>query len=358
MKITDIRVCRSSSKQVPQRPAIIELTTSDGLSSMAAVDLSHTLVAAIVHELFPFYRDANALEIAPLSQRVQQLWSDDTVFSRVIASIELALWDIFGRHVGLSLTTLLGGHHSSSVGTCIPIELDSTEGISARVEALKFEHCPNLLLHEGSFGLGSSIEDERLINHVISVCPSTTLLIVRAPEMRTNDYKWARRTADMLSDYGIQRFDAPFHPTDIDAFARLRNSCRIDIGMRTGPVSCMQGRALIGANAVDLLTIDSTRCGGLTNAIWLIRTATAFGIRPVLSGAHDPFSLAADLHLSTLITAEPRVVLPLPTAIDTLLEPLLTPDATSNRLSIPEGPGLGIRSRAGAFANGTWCAVH
>ncbi|WP_025733192.1 mandelate racemase/muconate lactonizing enzyme family protein [Carnimonas nigrificans] len=358
MKIKDIRVCRPSTMQLAQGPTVIEITTSDGLSGMAAVELGHTLVAAIVHEIAPFYRDANALEIEPLSQRMQQRWHDNAVFSQVISSIEQALWDIFGRHVGLSLTTLLGGHPHTGVDAGITLELDSTEGISARVEALKFEQCPALMLQDGAFGHGSSLEDERLINHIIGMIPSSALLTVRAPVSRANDYKWARRTADILSDYGIQRFDAPFHPTDIDAFARLRNSCRIDIGMRQGPTSGAQGRALIGANAVDLLTLDSSRCGGLGSAIWLIRTAIAFGIQPVLFGAHDPFSLAVDLHLSTLITTDPRVVLPLPTPIDALCEPTLKPDASTNRLEIPTGAGLGIHCRANAFNHATGCAVH
>lgn len=357
MKITAVRVLKVWDTPFSSTQTMMEVSTSEGLTGYAIVDLSDSFVIAVINELSPLLLGAQALEIEPLCTRMLTAWPGSAAVHRVIAALELALWDLFGLYVELPVTTLLGGRQRAQVDACIDLELDSSEPFKARVAALKLEHCQALRLHGGSLGLQSTREDERLMEQAISQCQGDARIIVAAPLARARDPKWVRRTADMLDALGVERFEVPFAPRDISLFKWLNEISRIDIGMVQAPLDRAEGRALLAAAAVDWLTVDCLRCGGIHNAAWLIRTAQSFGVRVSLAGARDAISLAADMHLSSLLESRPLLNLPLPNRLGALLEPTLSLDA-QGRLTIPTGDGLGVRPRDEAFFNDQLCSVH
>ena len=134
MKITGVRthVLKSALAQpfafsqgwVEQRSAtLVEITTDSGLSGwgeafaqgMEAPEIS---AAAIEHALAPLVLDADPLDIEVLWHRMYHSTRD---FGRkgsvtaAISAIDIALWDLAGKHYGVPISKLLGGTFRTEV---------------------------------------------------------------------------------------------------------------------------------------------------------------------------------------------------------------------------------------------------
>lgn len=359
LKITDINVIglRPPGGNGGTR-TLLEVVTDEGLIGHGCVGYSPTLTSAVLEELQPFYRDASALEVHLSCERMRAHWGDCLTFARVIAVIELALWDIFGHVVELSVGTLLGGHHRQRVTGCAILEFSENGRLEAQIEALKAANCKAFRLHGGDFGRLEPRHDERLIGRAMRAIGEGLTLLVADGTGRPTDLKWAKRTADMLDDHGVQAFEVHFPSCDTASYRQLRDYARLPIAAAIGPRERAEGQALIGAQAVDLLTLDSSRCGGLGAALRLGRCAESFGINPSLRGGHDPFSLAADLHLASAFTDSDLIDLPLAsTGLESMVVPHWRLDA-NGQLEVPQGPGLGVRLDQDALHDGVLNMMH
>jgi len=154
--------------------------------------------------------------------------------------------------------------------------------------------------------------------------------------------KWALRTADMLSDYGVVWFEEALPPDDIDGFRQLRLGSSILIS--TGEVLTRRQSFIpwLESGAVDLIQPDCTKVGGLSEARRIGWMAYDHNILMVPHGWNTAIGLAADLQL---VSAMPRArwveyITPAPLIDDIVATPFKLDE--EGYLTIPDSPGLGI----------------
>src|SRR6476620_10596905 len=129
MKIADIRLTGLSGGTVEGgwaeelEPAdnintVVEVVTDDGLVGIGSAMTSSALVGAGVKLLRPFLIGERADEPARVSEKLRQntFWQGrGGSVEHAISGIDIALWDLFGKHTDQPVARLLGGCYRTKI---------------------------------------------------------------------------------------------------------------------------------------------------------------------------------------------------------------------------------------------------
>src|ERR1700683_5010750 len=92
--------------------ALIAVHTDSGLIGHGSVFSDGRLVQAALHVLEPLYAGESALEPERVSEKLHQntFWMGrGGTLTHTISGIDIALWDILGKYLGMPVGQLLGG---------------------------------------------------------------------------------------------------------------------------------------------------------------------------------------------------------------------------------------------------------
>jgi L-alanine-DL-glutamate epimerase-like enolase superfamily enzyme len=156
------------------------------------------------------------------------------------------------------------------------------------------------------------------------------------------DLKWAVRTAGMLADYGVEWFEEPLRPDEIDNYRALRAASKVSIA--GGEVLTRRQSFLpwLSQGALDVVQPDATKVGGLSESRRIAWMAEAFGVRFVPHGWNTAVGVAADLQLASALPGTDLVeYLTGSDYVDGLVRQPWRLDK-DGMLAIPDAPGLGI----------------
>ena len=181
-----------------------------------------------------------------------------------ISAVDIALWDLKARLLGVSLAGLLGRVHDGvpvygSGGFTSYSDDRTREQLSGWV---KEQQIPRVKIKIGeSWGTNErrDMARVRLAREVIG--PDTELYVDANGGYTTGQ---AVRVAAELDTCGVTWFEEPVSSQDLDGLAAIRRQVRPDVAAGEYSWSLADSAALIGAGAVDCLQLDVTRCGGVT----------------------------------------------------------------------------------------------
>jgi len=235
------------------------------------------------------------------------------IAATAISAVDIALWDLKARLLGLPVADLLG---------------------RAR------QHVPVY----GSGGFTSYDEQqtrEQLSGWVARqvIGPDAELYVDANGGYTTSQ---AVRVAERMAEYGVTWFEEPVSSQDLAGLAAVRCQVRPDVAAGEYSWSLADSARLIAAGAVDCLQLDVTRCGGISE---FLRGAALAGAHSMQVSAHCAPNLHAHVgaavpnlrHLEYFHDHQ-RIERML---FDGALDPYggeLTPD--------PGQPGLGLQLRA------------
>lgn len=247
-----------------------------------------------------------------------------------IAAIDIAVWDLLGKHASLPLCELLGG-------TREPVTMYETDGGWLQYDADTLVENAREIASDGFAGMkmkvGSSVDrDIERVSAVGDALPAELDLMIdgncsySVPE--------ARQLANRLDDVAITWFEEPLLKGNYAAYADLR--CRVDVPIATGEnfYNETQFRQVIDRNAVDYLQPDVCRVGGITPWMTVADQAATAGL-PVsphyIEPIHAHLACAADNvpyieHHSTVLN-------------EVLAEPV---EVEEGRITPPNRPGHGM----------------
>jgi L-alanine-DL-glutamate epimerase-like enolase superfamily enzyme len=112
------------------------------------------------------------------------------------------------------------------------------------------------------------------------------------------DLTTAKKIARALEPYQIAWLEDFVLAHDIDAIAELKRSTTIPILASEMLVSKYQYRQLMERRAADIIMVDPTWVGGITESRKLTALAESFGLPVAMHDCTGPFTLMAGLHLS------------------------------------------------------------
>jgi L-alanine-DL-glutamate epimerase-like enolase superfamily enzyme len=218
------------------------------------------------------------------------------VASMAMSAVDIALWELKSRLLGLPLADLLG-----RAGPGVPVygsggftsydERQTRAQLSGWVER---DHIPRVKIKIGESWGGAERRDLRRIELARTVIGPETQLYVDA----NGGYGagQAIRVAAEMSDYGVSWFEEPVSSEDLAGLAAVRRQVRPDVAAGEYSWSLADSARLIAAGAVDCLQLDVTRCGGITE---FLRGAALAAAHNLQVSAHCAPSLHA--HVGTAV---------------------------------------------------------
>jgi L-alanine-DL-glutamate epimerase-like enolase superfamily enzyme len=327
---------------------LVAVFTDEGVTGWGSVFTNDALVEAALKLLEPLYAGENPLEPERVSEKLHAntFWMGrGGTVTHTISGIDIAMWDILGKVTGQPVGRLLGGCYRDRVRPYASLLMCEPAAMSEPLVAAREHGFRAFKIGWGPFGWKSNALDERIVRAAREAVGSDCLLMVDAGASNAfwpQTFKWAVRTARMLSDYGVYWFEEPLVPDNLSDYILLRQTSPLPIAggevltRRQSFVPWLEGRAL------DIVQPDVTKVGGISEERRIAWMAEEHGVRFIPHGWNTAIGLAADLHLASAarhtdlveyLTGSPFV--------DELVEKKWELDE-SGMLQVPDAPGLGI----------------
>jgi L-alanine-DL-glutamate epimerase-like enolase superfamily enzyme len=265
------------------------------------------------------------------------------VAAMAMSAVDVALWDLKARLLGLPVSGLLGGARRQvpvygSGGFTTYDEQQTRTQLSGWVDR---DAIPRVKIKIGeSWGSNERRDLERIALAREIIGPRTELYVDA-----NGGYSAAQavRVAREMDEFDVTWFEEPVSSQDLAGLAAIRRQVRPDVTAGEYSWSLADSARLIDARAVDCLQLDVTRCGGITE---FLRGAALAAAHNLQISAHCAPNLHA--HVGAAVTNlrhveyfhdHQRIEQLL---FDGALSPAggaLTPD--------PGRPGLGVELRLG-----------
>jgi L-alanine-DL-glutamate epimerase-like enolase superfamily enzyme len=357
MKITEV-VCQIlrirnvlAKTASSQDSVLVRIRTDTGLEGIGEADSSPEVVKAIVDAPFSHNIACGLREVLigenPLEQERlwQKMYRRTMYFGRkgvgitAMAAVDMALWDLKGKHYGEPIHRLLGGKHHDRIKAYASI-LFGRDGqatreigrkwIGAGYKAVKFGWEP--------MGTSDAVDIDLVRGARAGVGDGADLLIDAGCVW---DARTALRRAQAFAEYDIGWLEEPLREDDVDGYVWLRDRSPVPIASGEGECGRESFRPFIDRHALDVYQVDLSRCG-FTEAAYIRGRVEEIGARLCNHCYTSPLTVAASLHW--LCTCRDAFLFE-DCVEDSPLRHELTVEKVQARdgwITVPDGPGLGV----------------
>jgi len=335
---------------------LVAVLTTEGLTGWGSVFTNDDLVRAALAVLRPLYEGENALEPERVGEKLHQhtFWQGrGGSITHTIGGIDIALWDILGKACGQPAGRLLGGRYRDRVRPYASLLMREPARMADELLPVKAQGFRAFKIGWGPFGRKSLALDEAIVRAAREAVGPEAQLMVDAGASDAfwpQGYKWALRTAEMLSAYDVAWFEEPLVPDALDDFIALRRAAKISIAGGEVLTRRQSFQPWLEAGAFDIVQPDVTKVGGLSEERHIAWMARQHGVRFIPHGWNTAVGLASDLQIASAFADTDLVeYLTGSPFIDDLAAGGWHLDS-EGMLPIPELPGLGIEIDPDALA--------
>ena len=335
---------------------LVQVETDAGITGIGEAHAPYApqvTVAVVDHVLAPAVVGQDPRAVDVLWERMyatMRLRGHSTGFmTEAISGVDIALWDVFGKSVGLPVYQLLGGPH------CDRVKAYASGVPGATIEA-QVANVMRFVDERGFTAVKMSIGRKSLEQEIEAVAALSDAISDRAHLLVDAHGAYDAYTAMQLGRYlearGVYWFEDPLPPEDHTGYKMLSDA--LDMAVAAGETECnrYQFRDRLAERAVDILLPDVCRAGGISECLKIARLADVYNVP---WAAHvsmgSPIHIAASLHLAA---ATPNfLICECPTFQNPIGDNLLkTPLACENGFfELPDGSGLGIELNQEAVAH-------
>jgi len=334
---------------------LVAIFTDEGITGWGSVFSDEGLVQAALRVLEPLYGGENPLEPERVSEKLHTntFWMGrGGTITHTISGIDIAMWDILGKTTGQPVGRLLGGCYRSRVLPYASLLMREPKALAEQLIEIREQGFRAFKIGWGQFGHKNDALDEQIVRSAREAVGADALLMVDAGASNAfwpHGFKWAVRTARMLTDFGVYWFEEPLPPDNLPDYVLLRQATNLPIAggevltRRQSFVPWIQSRAL------DIVQPDVTKVGGVSEERKIAWMAEDNGVRFIPHGWNTALGLAADLQLASAARNTDMVeYLTGSPFIDDLVEKRW--QLNDGMLAIPDQPGLGISLNLDAVA--------
>lgn len=294
-------------------------------------------------------RDARDVLGAWHAMRAQSWWyGEGGIATFALSALDIALWDLKGKLLGLPIYELLGGKLHERLRVCISTHPNQKsidqmarefgEHAARGVTAVKFGFGKRGDARLG-YDLGRDVAFVAAVREAVG--PGVDVIADLGHNVR-KEARQAIAMARAFEPYNLHWLEDPLHKWDWAGYAELRAAVATPLCTGEELWTVEQYRQLIGAGFADVIIVDAGRAEGITG-YWRVQELAALQRRAI--NAHTWSSaivLAASVHLSAaaanalMIELKPQRN---PMQHELVREPL---DHAGGWLRVPERPGLGV----------------
>jgi L-alanine-DL-glutamate epimerase-like enolase superfamily enzyme len=220
------------------------------------------------------------------AHRFEALWDDlfwathgtvrGAITGLAMSAIDIAIWDLRGRALGVPLWTLAGGHsnrvpaYNAESGW---LELSLAQLVEGAEEALE-AGWSGIKIKVGKANPHEDRERAKAVRETIG--PEINLMIDANQSMTRAE---ATRLAHLLEPLDIYWFEEPLPADDVAGHALLAQATSIPLAFGESLYTLTQFREYLSAGVTGFVQPDATRVGGVTPWLKIAHLAEAFNTK-------------------------------------------------------------------------------
>lgn len=252
------------------------------------------------------------------------------------AALDMALYDLFGRHVGRPVVDLLGRCHET-LPTSITVGIKSTEETLADAADYVGRGFDHLKIKLGK----DFAQDERRLRGLRQRYGRE--IRIRVDANQGYSLEEARKMADLAETYDLELVEQPLPAAAVEEMRGLPEALkRITAADESLHGEADALRLIREPRACGIFNIKLMKCGGITPALGIARIAEAAGV-DLMWGCMDESVISITAALHAAFASPATRYLDLDGSFELSRDPAQGGFAVENgRLRIIEAPGLGV----------------
>ena len=278
LKITDVR---TAEVRVHGLQTHIRVYADQGLYGQGEATDAAVGTVALVNQFRSFLVGQDPLNVDALWERIRVsgifAGAQGGQYVTALTGLEIALWDLAGKALGLPVYQLLGGKFRDKIRIYCDSDMDDPlgpesdkklpwikeQGFTAMKIDLDEATDPNRF--DRVNWTANNAEVDRMVRWVRHVRESIPKEMELACDMHGRyDAGTAKRVAKELEPFRLLWLEEPVPAEDIDAMADVRQSTSTPIAAGENLYMRWGYRELLGKNAVDIIQPDLQKTGGLS----------------------------------------------------------------------------------------------
>jgi L-alanine-DL-glutamate epimerase-like enolase superfamily enzyme len=293
---------------------------------------------AALEALLPLVIGRDALEIEGTLRIVDKAIKDNHVAK---SGIDCALYDLAASLQQVPLHQLFGGKVRSTIPICRMLALKAPDKMADKAKALADEGYRALKLKVG----GDIQEDVARIRQVRKAVGNSVSLVAD-PNM-SYFAKDAIAFVERVEEFGIDMIEQPVRAHDIEGLGIVTRSVSIKVEADESAYSPDSTLALVANRTIDAVSMKVSKMGGLRNVFAAARICEAGEIGCRMGATVGSQLLTA--HAVHLSAALPNLTYPSELAefLHVTQDPFEGLEVKDGTIKVPDGPGSGVRLRAG-----------
>lgn len=342
--------------------AILRIETDDGIvgwgegkNAAGSAGSYGTLVHMLNYEVGPRLVGRDAAEIsavwemlyngvrhekAAMSGHAMPELSRRGLSIAAISAVDIALWDILGKSLGVPVWKLLGGRKADRLPAYASGGWESAEKIGGQLQSyLASGGFKAVKMRVGAMDGAPYVSAARVRAARKALGPSVDIMVDAHGTYTVAD---AKRFIQLVRDCDLAWFEEPVIADDKAGMAEVRAAGNVPIATGESEATRFAFRDLAVLRSADIFQPDPAFCGGITEAMRIGAIASAFNLRlaPHLwagapcffSGLHICAASPASFVVEYSVGANPMIH-------DLVEETVAVKDGM---LEIPDKPGLGF----------------
>jgi galactonate dehydratase len=315
LKITDVRTAYIAAHG-PQLH--IRIYTDQGLTGQGEATDAAVGGAALVAEWKSLLAGRDPLNVEAIWERIRTAGifagAQSGQYCTALSGVEMALWDLAGKALGVPVYQLLGGKMRDRVRIYCdsanhhPDDPKAKEKLSEIVEmgftALKIDidEAADPARFDRVNWTASNGEIDRMVREVAFVREAIDRRVDLAADMHGRyDMTTGKRMAIELEPFRLLWLEEPVPPENIDAMREVRRSTKT-------PICCGENlflrhgfRELLEKRAADIIMPDMQKCGGLFETRKIADMAHAYYVPVAPHCVVSPVGFMASCHVCAAI---------------------------------------------------------
>jgi galactonate dehydratase len=321
----------------------VTVETDAGITGLGEGSGWPRVVEAAVRDLANIVIGEDAFAIERLSQRMQVAimghGMTGVVGQGAIGAIDMALWDIKGKALGVPVWQLLGGQVRDRVRAYAHASTaeQAKAAVAKGYTALK------------TGGVANPVEKTRAIRDAVGEDIDVMVDLHGPPWLTAPD---AIAICDALAELAPLFVEEPLAPEDLDGYRRLRAATRVPLAAGERSAGLPGIAPLLVENIIDVAQPDAGRCGGITGLRKIAALAEArFATIAPHAGSLGPVAEYAALHVMAAIP-NALILEKMDPDWDGRAKVVPPPVVRDGHVLVPDAPGLGIA------LDEAFCAAH
>ncbi len=319
LKITDVR----TAQVVVHGPQThVRIYTDQGIYGQGECTDAAVGAASLIHGWRRMLVGRDPLNIEAIWERIRTsgifAGAQAGQYVTALSGIEIALWDLAGKALGLPIYQLMGGKFRDKVliycdsDMDVPIGPESDRKIpwikAQGFKAMKIDldDARDPARWDSFNWTASNGEIDRMVKWVSSVRERVPADIALACDMHGRyDAPTGKKVAKELEPFKLMWLEEPVPAEDIDAMADIRQSTSTPIACGENVYMRWGYRAVLEKEAVDIIQPDFQKVGGIGEAKKVANMAQAYYIPVAPHCVVSPIGVMATCSLLRLLSQLP-----------------------------------------------------